>query len=599
MMTTKKSRLAGLSLLVIAASVFLTACGPPGQSDALAGRQLIRSGQFVEAIAPLKKAAQTLSTAPAPSQSKVWNLLGLAYHGARQFDAASEAYGRALKFDRNNVAADYNLGRLRLDQGNMQGAIDYLNTYVMLRPRDPNGYLHLGIAQCHLALERTGLARNTQMEYARRNLETAVKLDPAAPAQNALGILELYRKNPSLESLKAAAAYFQLALARDPHYSPALLNLAILQQRYLNQPGQALQNYQKYLNLGPALPHVQEIAKLAALLELQAKITITPEPHPIHTNPPLNNLAPSNPAPLVAANTPPPVRAKTPLPEKAPPPESSRPKTPDTVSLPPPQQEKPLASNPPPAPVPPPAAPAQVPVETPPAVSSNQNPPAESLPLAPPSSAPAAPRKSITQKINPLHWFSSEPKAKPAAEDAAALAEAPPASKGTRYNYPPRVTIIPGNRPEALRWAAQGAQARQQGLLPDAVLAYQQAVKADPSFYDVNEALGLAALDNRDYPLALEALNRALMLQNDSANARYAFAWTLQRRGYYEDAAHELDKLLAAHPEEVRGHLLLGKLYAEKLNQPKLAREHYARALSLDPQNPQATAIRAWLEQNH
>ena len=85
----------------------------------------------------MKKAAQTLSTAPAPSQSKVWNLLGLAYHGARQFDAASEAYGRALKFDRNNVAADYNLGRLRLDQGNMQGAIDYLNTYVMLRPRDP------------------------------------------------------------------------------------------------------------------------------------------------------------------------------------------------------------------------------------------------------------------------------------------------------------------------------------------------------------------------------------------------------------------------------------------------------------------------------
>ena len=84
--------------------------------------------------------------------------------------------------------------------------------------------------------------------------------------------------------------------------------------------------------------------------------------------------------------------------------------------------------------------------------------------------------------------------------------------------------------------------------MPDAVLAYQQAVKADPSFYDVNEALGLAALDNRDYPLALEALNRALMLQNDSANARYAFAWTLQRRGYYEDAAHELDKLLAARP---------------------------------------------------
>jgi len=177
--------------------------------------------------------------------------------------------------------------------------------------------------------------------------------------------------------------------------------------------------------------------------------------------------------------------------------------------------------------------------------------------------------------------------------------ELPPTPKGTRYNYPPRVTIIPGNRAEAVRWAEQGAQARQQGRLPDAILDYQQAVKADPSYYEANEALGLAALDNHDYTQTLEALNRALMLQNDSANSRYAFAWTLQRRGYYEDAARELDKLLSAHPEEVRGHLLLGKLYAEKLNQPKLAREHYARALNLDPQNPQAPAIRAWLEQNH
>jgi tetratricopeptide (TPR) repeat protein len=594
MMTTKKSRLAGFSPLVIAASIFLTGCGPPGQSEALEGRQLVRSGHFDQAIAPLKRAAQILSAAPAPSQSKVWNLLGLAYHGARQFDAASEAYLRALKLNRDNLAADYNLGCLRLDQGNMPGAIDYLNTYVMLRPRDPNGYLRLGTAQYHLALERTGPQRNNLMEYARHNLELAVKLASTAPSQNALGIFELYRKNPSIDSLKAAAAYFQTALDRDPRFSPALLNLAILQQRYLNQPAQALRNYTNYLALGPAMPRAQEVEKLVQQLELQARITITPEPRSSHTNPPANNLAPTNPTPVVSANTPPPARAKTA------PVESSHPKTPEVVSLPPAQQDKLLASIPSsPSPSPPPAAAEPAPAEAPPVLSSNQNPPSESEPLVPSSSAPSAPRKSFAQKINPLRWFSSESKANPSASGASPEPELPPAPKGARYNYPPRVTVIPGNRAEAVRWAEQGAQARQQGRLSDAVLAYQQAVKADPSYYEANEALGLAALDGRDYTLALEALNRALMLQKDSANARYAFAWTLQRRGYYEDAVHELDKMLSAHPEELRGHLLLGKLYAEKLNQPKLAREQYARALNLDPQNPQAPAIRAWLEQNH
>ncbi|MGO8698570.1 MAG: tetratricopeptide repeat protein [Limisphaerales bacterium] len=598
MMTTKKSGLAVLSLLVIALSMSLTGCGPPGQSEVLEGRQLVRSAQFDRAIAPLKSAAQILAAAPAPSQSKVWNLLGLAYQGARQFDAASEAYGRALKLDRNNVAADYNLGCLRLDQGNMQGAIDYLYTYVMLRPRDPNGFLRLGTAQYHLALERTGPPRNNLMDSARRNLETAAKLDPAAPSQNALGILELYRKNPSSESLKAAAAYFQFALDRDPRFSPALLNLAILQQRYLNQPVQAAQNYHKYLTLGPAMPRAKEVGELVQQLDAKNRMTITPLAHANHTNPPPpSNSVPSNPAPLISANPPPPSRAK-PSPV-----EPVRAKAPEVVSSPPPQQEKPQASVPPPtpapSPLPPPTAPAQAPPQAPPVVSSNQTPPPEIEPVVSPSPPPAATRKTFVQKINPLHWFSPESKANPPAGAASSEAEPPLVAKGARYSYPPRVTLIPGNRSEAVRWAEQGAQARQQGRLHDAVLAYQQAVIADPTYYEANEALGLAALDNREYTLALETLNRALILQNDSANARYAFAWTLQRRGYYEDAARELDKMLTAHPEEVRGHLLLGKIYAEKLNQPKLAREHYARALSLDPQNPQALAIRSWLEQNH
>lgn len=579
MMTTKKKcGMAGRRLLVVALfSILLTACGPPGRREVLEGRDLLRTGNFEEAIAPLKRAAQILSAAPPSSQSKVWNLLGVAYHGARQFDSASAAYTRALRLDRDNLAADYNLGCLRLDQGNVQGALDYLKTYVMLRPKDANGFLRLGMAQCRLALATTGVQRNAMMESARRDLETAAKLAPTSQAQNALGIIELYRKNPGVDSFNTAAGCFQAALKHDPDFWPALLNIAILQQRYLNQPGQALRTYRRFLEVAPNTPQAREVARIIQQLDLQTKITITPE---ARTNP----ANPSPERPLLSGN-PPIARSKS---SSVPPPAKSSEVA--AVSIPHGEQPPTLA----PEPAAPPAAVTPEPEPSP--AISNQNTLPEAEAVAP-SSAPPPPRKTFAQKINPLRWFAPEPKTTGSAS-ASPNPEPAVVQRGARYLYPPRVTLIPGNRAEAARWMEQGSQARQQGRLPEAVSAFAQAVKADPTDYEANEALGLSALDNRNYSLALEALNRALILQNDSANARYAFAWTLQRRGYYEDAAHELDKLLAAHPEEVRGHLLLAKLCAERLNQPKLAREHYARALNLDPQNPQAAAIRLWLDQN-
>jgi Tfp pilus assembly protein PilF len=93
-------------------------------------------------------------------------------------------------------------------------------------------------------------------------------------------------------------------------------------------------------------------------------------------------------------------------------------------------------------------------------------------------------------------------------------------------------------------------------------------------------------------------LHHALVLQPQSPNARYSYAWALQKQDYLQDAANELEKLLAQHPDETRAHLLLGNLYAQKLGQPDLARAHYLKVLEKDPQNAQAAALRAWLQNN-
>jgi tetratricopeptide (TPR) repeat protein len=124
-------------------------------------------------------------------------------------------------------------------------------------------------------------------------------------------------------------------------------------------------------------------------------------------------------------------------------------------------------------------------------------------------------------------------------------------------------------------------------------------MKADPTYFEPALALGLLAIDVKDYATALDALGQALTVQAASADARYAFAWVLSKRGYHRDAANELNKLLANHPGEARARLLLGNIYSDNLAQPKLAREQYLRALDLtDSQSPQAATIRAWLDQH-
>jgi len=60
----------------------------------------------------------------------------------------------------------------------------------------------------------------------------------------------------------------------------------------------------------------------------------------------------------------------------------------------------------------------------------------------------------------------------------------------------------------------------------------------------------------------------------------------------------ELEKVIAASPQDARPQLVLANLYAQQLQQPLLARLHYEQVLKLDPQHPQAAAIRRWLALN-
>ncbi len=145
---------------------------------------------------------------------------------------------------------------------------------------------------------------------------------------------------------------------------------------------------------------------------------------------------------------------------------------------------------------------------------------------------------------------------------------------------------------------SDGVRAQERNRLNEAIDSYRKATQADPSFFEAHYNLGVAAFEAGDLAQALTAYEQALVVNLVSVKARFNFAIVLQKAGFWRDAAIELEKTLAASPTEARAHFTLANLYAQQLGESQRARLHYARVLELEPQHPQATAIRFWLEAN-
>ncbi len=132
----------------------------------------------------------------------------------------------------------------------------------------------------------------------------------------------------------------------------------------------------------------------------------------------------------------------------------------------------------------------------------------------------------------------------------------------------------------------------------DVLQSYRQAAELDPGWFEAQYNYGVVAYRLRNYNQSLAAYEMALAIQPDSVDARYNFALALKAAGYVTDAVNELEKIVAANPNEVRAHLALGNLYAQQLHDPVRARRHYLKVLEVNPGNPQAADIQYWLSSN-
>ncbi|MCU0784552.1 MAG: tetratricopeptide repeat protein [Verrucomicrobia bacterium] len=554
-------------VFLLAFVVPLAGCMPPGPRALLDGRKLLDEGRYVQAVEKLKLATSLLQT---KTNAQAWNYLGLACHRAGQPTNAVTAYRQALALNQNLAEARFNLGCLWLEQNRPDLAKEQFTTYTLQRSHTVEGFLKLGAAQFRLR----------EATAAEESYQKALRLSAHNPeALNGLGLVQLQRNRP-----REAAQHFSQALEQHPNYRPALLNLATVSHRYLNDVPGALQKYRAYLELKPRAADWDAVYATAQSLEQR----LSPPQRPAA------NVA----APQVVATT------------NAPKPQITH--SPVTVKT------NPMPTIVKTSPAPPVATtvvklPAEPVIKTVPDVSPQPAPAGPTLTTSAPPVVAAAPppaKRSFFQRLNPFHRApTAKSKVTPlpvsAIEPSPAIPSpkpgVPPAAAATpsaRYTYLSPPAPAAGDRAAAGRAFAQAAQFQRANRLNEAAAAYEQAVQLDASYFEAHYNIGLVAYETRNYQQSLAAWENALAVRPDSTDARYNFALALKLANYARDAASELEKVLATNPNETRAHLVLGNLYAEPLHDPAKARAHYLKVLELDPRHSQSTAIRYWLVAN-
>ncbi len=540
-MLAKKNRVRCGVVVFLMLAFFLTGCTPPGQRALLRGKKLLDRGDYAAAVEELKTATTLL-----PASAPAWNYLGVACQNAGQPADAAAAYQRAITLDRDLVEAHYNLGSLWLEQNKPDAAIAEFTTYTLQRRNDPDGWLKLGSAQLHAS----------DFAAAEKSFSTALaESTNNAEALNGIGLARVERGRP-----REAAQSFAAAIQAHPDYGPALLNLATVAHESLHDNRLALQNYRAYLALTPRTANWDAVNEIASNLEQPANVAATTTPPPV-----------SEPRTQVVARTTTPAKMQ--------------PAAPRPVYNPPPRMM--------------PSVPAQVVnvqpepeiVTTPVKTVYRNEAPAAAQPVAP----AARPEVNYFQNgITPLPASGSTGLAD--SKSFQMVQPAPPTFPRYLYLSPRRPKT--GNHAAASGAFTRAEMFEQDSRWPDALEWYRRAAQADPGWFEAQYNYGVLASRLRIYPTALAAYETALAIEPDSVDARYNFALALKTAGYDTDALDELQKIAAAHPDDVRVQLALGNLYAQQLRDPAQARRHYLKVLELDPHNPQATDIRFWLAAN-
>lgn len=603
------------------------------------------AGRWTEA----ERALRTyLAVAPNRTNVQAWRMLGEAQLATQQIDLAERHLATAVQLAPEDAVLRNRLGWALAQKRRWRDAQAQFVQALRLEPDFPDAALNLAVATQQLgdrrsALEqyRSYLTRNPSgpgVEEVRRQVDQLdALLNPPPPAARTNVAAAKAAEVTNVPPATATPA----PVARAPQPAPVqrpVTNVVVTPPPARTPPPTVTSApaTRPATNLVVTLPPTPTPA--------QTPTRVTTPPTPVAVEPP--------PVEVVRVEEAPPLRPARDGSAVAAP-VVTRPL--QTASTPAPGTATPAASAPTPAPV------TATATATPASRATNASPAAVASEAAPTGEEPAeaAGRRTFWQRVNPvawgnpLKWFrdddsetnrppepktvaratpkESAPKAAPATlplpetsatpPPATAPAATAPAAAATGSPTPtpaPAVTSTPparrtpapaplkpvvpryptGNLPPlnpGNRAAAESALAQPS---TDRVDALQRAVQLDPAWGAGWMELGRVALESGRARVALTAGEAAVALEPKSAPAHQLFAAALARSGYPADAAEQLEQALAMAPGNAPVHLAVAGLYARELGEPGRARPHYERVLALEPQHPQAEAIRAWLAAN-
>lgn len=107
---------------------------------------------------------------------------------------------------------------------------------------------------------------------------------------------------------------------------------------------------------------------------------------------------------------------------------------------------------------------------------------------------------------------------------------------------------------------------------------------------------GTVAYARRDWDRAISSYRSALEMDPSFEQAQLNLATALHDAGKDADAVLELRKMVAREPSHARAHYLLGLIFSTREQTRPEAVEHYRKFLELQPNDPAAERITAWLE---
>jgi tetratricopeptide (TPR) repeat protein len=134
---------------------------------------------------------------------------------------------------------------------------------------------------------------------------------------------------------------------------------------------------------------------------------------------------------------------------------------------------------------------------------------------------------------------------------------------------------------------AQAQAAHGNGNLAEAQAGYKKVLKKRPNHFDAWHMLGLCELHNRNYQATVRSLNRALLLDSQSAIPHSDLGIALKALQRHDDALPCFDRAIALKPDFADAHYNRANLLIE-LGRFAEAIADFDRAIAINPQHVHA-----------